>query len=199
MNTENRFEHRYINGELPWDVKRPDSNLTTLIKNKIIPKGKALEIGCGTGDNAIWLAQQKFTVTACDTSKTAIKLAQEKALEKKTNCTFIEADFLTDTVPGKLFNFVFDRGCFHSFSSKKERKKIAKNVFYHLDENGFWLSLIGSADSPPRETGPPAFTAKNIIDAVEKYFEVISLSKSHFETDQSNPVPIWVCLMKKRN
>jgi SAM-dependent methyltransferase len=198
MKKESRFEARYINGDLPWDVKRADSSLTILIENKTIPRGRVLEIGCGTGDNSIWLAQQKFEVTACDVSVTAIKLAKEKAQKNKVDCNFMVADFLNESISGGLFDFVFDRGCFHSFRKKKERLKIARNVSSHLNENGLWLSLMGSADAPPREIGPPMLSAKNIVDAVEKYFEVISLTKSHFETDQPNPAPNWVCLMKKR-
>ena len=198
MKKESRFEARYINGDLPWDVKRADSSLTILVENKTIPRGRVLEIGCGTGENSIWLAKQKFEVTACDISATAIKLAQEKAQKNKVECDFIVADFLIELISGGHFDFVFDRGCFHSFRKSKERLKIAKNVSSHLNENGFWLSLMGSADAPPREIGPPMLSAKNIVVAVEKYFEIISLTKSHFETDQPDPAPNWVCLMKKR-
>jgi hypothetical protein len=42
-------------------------------------------------------------------------------------------------------------------------------------------------------------SAGNITDAVEKYFEILSLTAGHFETDQPNPAPNWVCLMKKRS
>ncbi len=199
MRKKSRFETRYITGDLPWDVKRADSSLTNLVEDKTIPKGKVLEIGCGTGDNSIWLAQQNFEVTACDVSATAIKLATEKARNNNVDCRFIVADFLHDSISEGPFDFVFDRGCFHSFRTNKKRLKIARNVASHLNANGLWLSLIGSADAPPREIGPPMHSARNIADTVEKYFEIISLTKSHFETDQANPAPNWVCLMKKRD
>ena len=198
MRKKTRFETRYITGDLPWDVKRADSSLTSLVEDKTIPKGRVLEIGCGTGDNSIWLAQQNFEVTACDVSSTAIKLAAEKAISKHVDCKFVVANFLNDSISGGPFDFVFDRGCFHSFRTKRKRLKIARNVASHLKESGLWLSLIGSADSPPREVGPPMLSAGNITDAVEKYFEILSLTASHFETDQPNPAPNWVCLMKKR-
>ena len=199
MRKKSRFETRYIKGDLPWDVKRADSSLTNLVEDNTIPKGSVLEIGCGTGDNSIWLAHQNFEVTACDVSSTAIKLAIEKASNNNVDCKFIVADFLNDSISGSPFDFVFDRGCFHSFRTKGKRLKIAKNVSSHLNKNGMWLSLIGSADTPPREVGPPMLSARNIVDSVEKYFEILSLTASYFETDQPNPAPNWVCLMKKRS
>ena len=60
MSEENRFEKRYIEGNLPWDVKRRDFNLSELVEDGTISAGKVLELGCGTGDNAIWLAKNGF-------------------------------------------------------------------------------------------------------------------------------------------
>ncbi len=59
---ENRFENRYVSGDLPWNINRPDYNLINVITTEKIAPGKAIDIGCGTGDNAIWLASQKFEV-----------------------------------------------------------------------------------------------------------------------------------------
>jgi len=198
MNEENRFEKRYIEGNLPWDVKRRDFNLAGLIEDRIIPVGKALELGCGTGDNAIWLAKNGFSVTACDYSKTAIDMAKEKAENANVNVEFYQLDFLTDRVPGGPFHFIFDRGCFHGFDLDQDRKTYAENAASILDTEGHWLSLIGSADDVMRTTGPPKRSSRDIVNAVESFFEIIFLKKSHFESDQVPPARIWACLMQKR-
>jgi hypothetical protein len=55
-------------------------------------------------------------------------------------------DFLKNKIEGALFGFVFDRGCFHSFSSENDRKRFAQNVATHLEEAGLWLTIVGNAD-----------------------------------------------------
>ena len=72
MTNSTSFEERYIEGHTPWELNRADGNLISIIDAHGIASGKALDIGCGSGDNIIWLVQQGFTVTGCDTSLTAI-------------------------------------------------------------------------------------------------------------------------------
>jgi SAM-dependent methyltransferase len=195
---ENNFEERYKTGDTPWDHGTPDVNLIDIVNEKLIPKCKALDIGCGTGDNVIWLAQQHFMVTGCDISKTAINKAREKTSKSDLNCSFIVADFLNDRIPGSPFGFVFDRGCLHSVDTEKERRRFAENVASHLEEGGLWLTLAGNADEPVREVGPPKLTAEELIAVVEPYCEIVTLNAAHFGSNQSDPPKAWVCLMRKR-
>lgn len=199
MSVQNRFKERYRTGDTPWDLGRADFNLIDMVTKRPISKCKALDIGCGTGDNAVWLAQQNFIVTGTDSSEIAIEKAMEKVSKAKVKCTFYVIDFLKHEIPDTSFGFVFDRGCFHSFDSDEERKMYAKNVASHLEKGGLWLSLIGSADDPPRDTGPPRRTAKEIVGAVERYFEILSLTSGHFGSKRPDPPRAWVCLMKKRD
>lgn len=195
---KNNFEERYRAGDTPWDHGMPDFNLIDTVIKRNISKCKALDIGCGTGDNAIWLAQQGFIVTGCDISETAIIKAQKKALTANVDCSFIVADFLNDKIPCLPFGFVFDRGCLHSFDTPEERRQFAENVCYHLEEGGLWLTLAGNADEGPRECGPPQLTAKDLVVAVEPSCEIISLTAGCFGSDQEDPPKAWICLMRKR-
>jgi SAM-dependent methyltransferase len=197
MTPEDRFNEHYKEGSAPWDIGRPDFNLTQAVTRTPIASCRALDIGCGTGDNAIWLAQQKFEVLAFDTSEVAIEKAKEKAQKATVQCSFRVADILNSDLRETLFGFAFDRGCFHTFDSGKDRKRFAQQVHLHLAENGLWLSLIGNADDRLKE-GPPKLTARDIVSAVEPYFEILSLVSSHFETTLPEPPRAWVCLMGKR-
>ena len=90
-----RFKDRYKKDDIPWDLGRADHNLIHAVtQNPMIPHCKALDIGCGTGDNAIWLASEDFIVTGCDISEIAIAKAEEKAVKAKVECKFITLDFL---------------------------------------------------------------------------------------------------------
>ena len=133
-----------------------------------------------------------------DSSEIAIEKAEEKAAKANVSCTFDMLDILKSHVGGAPFAFAFDRGCFHTVDSPRDRQTFAKQVNHHLGENGLWLSLIGNADDERPGEGPPKRTALDIAGAVEPYFEILSLVSSQFETHLAVPPRAWVCLMRKR-
>ena len=199
MSVEDRFKKRYNTGNIPWDIGKPDFNLTETVIQNPINSCKVLDIGCGTGDNSIWLAQKHFQVTGTDISEIAIEKAKEKASKKDVKCTFHVVDFIRNQIEGAPFDFVFDRGCFHTFTSGSERKKFAKKVASNLEKDGLWLSIVGNADERRQGPGPPQRTAGDIVAAVEPFFEILSLTSSHFGSNSQNPPRCWVCLMQKRD
>ena len=198
MAEENHFKERYKTGDTPWDIGKPDFNLIQTVTATPIKPCKALEIGCGTGDNSIWLSQQNFHVVGIDASEIAIEKAKEKALKANAKCTFLVSDVLTGRTEGAPYGFAIDRGCFHTLASDKERRRFAENVHGHLGENGLWLSLLGNADEQRDGPGPPQRTARDIVNAVEPYFEILSLVSGSFGSNRPNPPRAWVCLMRKR-
>ena len=193
-----RWDERYNSGDIPWDTGRPDSHLVRLVTERPIRACRALELGCGTGTNAVWLAQQGFDVTAVEISEPALAMARKTVAEAGVAVETVLADCVKDDLPGGPFAFAFDRGCFHSFDLPQERTAVVENVFRHLADGGLWLSLLGSADAPPRETGPPMRSAGDIAAAVEPRFEILRLEAIHFDSDRPNPPPAWACLMRKR-
>jgi len=176
----------------PWDADKPDFNLTNMVTTRPIPSGKALGIGCGTGSDAVWLAQKNFSVTATDVSEEAIRSATNRASVAGVQCRFLTVDFMLSEIPGAPFDFTFDRGCFHCFDVPQTRQLFARNVAKHLIPGGLWLSLIGSADGPQRDIGAPQRTVTDIITAVESWFEIVSLTTSHFDVEREDPPRAWV-------
>jgi len=199
MTVEERYRERYKSGDSPWDVGQPDFNLIEVVTKKPILSCKVLDIGCGTGDNSIWLARNCFQVVGIDTSELALERAKERASKANVECNFRPVDFLKDKIEAAPFGFVFDRGCFHSFSSESDRRSFAQHVATHLEEGGLWLTIVGNADEHRQGPGPPQRTAADIVLAVEPYFEVLSLTSSHFGSNRRNPPRAWRCLMQKRH
>jgi len=199
MTIEEGYSRKYQSGDTPWDIGQADFNLIEVVTQKPILSCKVLDIGCGTGDNSIWLAQNRFQVIGTDTSDIALGKAIEKASKAGFECNFMLADFLKDKIAGAPFSFVFDRGCFHSFSSENDRIRFAQNIAVHLEEGGLWLTIAGNADERRQSPGPPQRTAGDIVTAVEPYFEVLSIVSSHFGSTRPNPPRAWRCLMKKRH
>jgi len=198
MSDPERWQERYHLKNTPWDTGRPDSNLINIVTEKPVKTCKCMEIGCGLGRNAIWLARHNFRVTGVDISETAIKKAVKNASDAHVECNFVVADFLNEKISNRPFEFVFDRGCFHSFDSDEDRRKFAENVADHLDKQGLWLSLLGSADDPPRDVGPPRRSALDIVTATEPLFEILCLKAIYFDSNRPTPPRAWSCVMKKR-
>jgi 2-polyprenyl-3-methyl-5-hydroxy-6-metoxy-1,4-benzoquinol methylase len=195
---ENKFEERYRTGDLPWDHNMVDFNLVETVSKSGIEPCKVLDIGCGTGDNSIWMAEQGFSVIACDFSETAIKIATEKAARKGVSCQFLVADFLIDEISSSPFGFIYDRGCLHCIDDFSEKSAFAEKVSNLLGPGGLWLSLVGNADESKRDEGPPQLSAAELVSIVEPFFEIISLTSGLFGSDQEAPPRAWICLLRKR-
>ena len=198
MSSENSFKERYKSNDTPWDIGRPDSNLIQVVTKTPIAPCKALELGCGTGDNAIWLSRQGFDVTAVDSSEIAIERARRKALGAGIRCTFTVASILADKIQGPPFGFAFDRGFFHTLASGGERGRFAEILHRQLQDGGLWLSLIGNCDEKREGHGPPQRSAAEIVIAVEPCFEILSLAAGHFDSNAPVPPLAWICLSRKR-
>ena len=193
-----RFNRMYEAGETPWELDRPDKDLIGWVTTHPIAPCKALDLGCGTGDNAIWLARQGFEVTGADFATLAVETARQRAAAAGAKVRFVELDFRSQQVGETDFGFLFDRGCFHSFDDPSQRAAFAKNAHHHLQAGGLWLSFIGNADAPPRDEGPPMRSALDIVTAVEPWFEILSLTTAFFDLERESPARSWHCLMKKR-
>jgi ubiquinone/menaquinone biosynthesis C-methylase UbiE len=193
------WNDRYKTKELPWDTNEPDDNLVNLIKNKTVSPCKALEIGCGTGTNSLWLARQGFSMLGVDISQEAVDRANRKKENQSLICDFAQMDFLHDESLSQSFDFVFDRGCFHVFDLEQERILFAKQVSRVLKKNGKWVSLIGSTEGSPRDAGPPRRTAIEVVVAVEPYLEITELRSVLFQTNSPSAVRAWLCIATQRN
>ena len=192
------WDQRYVDNQVPWDSGTPDPHLRAVVGDHGITSGGALEIGCGTGTNAVWLAEGGFEVTGVDLSQTAIARAEAKAAAVGVNCQLLVADFLVDGVPGAPFDFVYDRGCFHVFDSAEERALFASRVGDLLAPGGVWHSLIGSTDGPTRDAGPPRRSAIEIAAALEPHFEILELRSTVFDQETHRYARAWVLVARRR-
>src|SRR5205809_7658578 len=73
------WDVHYRSDKPPWETGRPSEELKRVIAEQGIRPCRVVELGCGTGINAIWLAQQGFDVMALDFSPLAIAKAQKRA------------------------------------------------------------------------------------------------------------------------
>ena len=194
-----QWNDRYASGDLPWDTGEPDEHLVAFVSGGRVAPGPALEVGCGTGTNARWLAQRGFDVVGVDVSPLAIDKARAKlAAAAAPRCRFEVRNFLTDP-PAGSFSLVFDRACFHVFDEAEDRARFAARVAELLAPDGVWLSVMGSTEGPPRDVGPPRRSARDATEAIEPVLAIAELVAVTFEARSPTPVAGWRCVARRRS
>jgi SAM-dependent methyltransferase len=115
------FNVFYRLGFVPWDGHPLAKSMRDLIEGDgALPAGTALDLGCGTGDNSIYLAENGWRVTGVDFVSTAVDKARAKAAAKRVDVTFARADVtrLSSQGVGSDFDLIIDSGCLHGMSSQ---------------------------------------------------------------------------------
>lgn len=127
--------------EIPWNIEEPPKALVELVESGKVKPGKTIDLGCGAGNYAIYLASVGFDVTGIDISPTAIKIAKENAKKKKVKCNFLVANVLGDLDEvNETFDFAYDWELLHHIYPGK-RKKYVENVYRILNPGGKYLSV----------------------------------------------------------
>ncbi len=135
-------------GDIPWNIETPPKALVELIESGKVKPAKTIDLGCGAGNYAIYLASKGFDVTGVDISPTAIKMARENAMKKGVKSNFIVADVLGDLDEvKKTFDFAYDWELLHHIFPE-ERKKYVQNVHRILNPKGKYLSVCFSEKDP---------------------------------------------------
>jgi SAM-dependent methyltransferase len=134
--------------EIPWNIETPPDILVELVESETVKPCKAVDLGCGIGHYALYLARRGFDVTGIDISPTAIKLAQEKAEKERVTCKFIVADVIRDLDEVKdTFDFAYDWSLLHHVYPENRRNYI-ENVNKLLNSGGQYLSVCFSEKDP---------------------------------------------------
>lgn len=99
--------YRYFRA--PWDIGAREE-LASLVESGHIKPGRAIDLGCGTGANAIYLAQNGFKVTGVDYAEAAIEKARARAKEAGTQVNFLVDDLTNLHHVSGTFDFLLDFG-----------------------------------------------------------------------------------------
>ncbi len=124
--------------DLPWHRADAPAMLQRAVRERTA-RGRALDLGCGAGTYAVWLARQGFQVTGVDYLQEALDLTQRKAAEVGVSVETVRAD-VTDYSPGKPFDLVIDIGCLHHLSDA-ERKRYGEKLSRWVAPGGDFVLL----------------------------------------------------------
>jgi cyclopropane fatty-acyl-phospholipid synthase-like methyltransferase len=105
------YEIGYRFFRMPWE-QGPRDELVRLVESGRIQPCRAVDLGCGTGSNAIYLAQRSFDVTGVDFAASAIAKAHERASAVGAAVSFVVADLTSPRGISGTFDFLVDYGTF---------------------------------------------------------------------------------------
>ena len=193
------WDSHYQSGNPPWETGQPSSELARVIAEERILPCRAIELGCGTGLNAVWLAQQGFEVTAVDSSRLAIEKARQRAIAAEVTVRFVLADVLDLRESYDPFPFFFDRGCYHAVRGLDVRAYL-RTLERVTAPGSLGLVLTGNARDPHEPgQGPPVVSAEELHAELEPVFEIVRLREFRFDTvEEAGPGFLsWSCLVRR--
>ena len=161
---QNEFFERYAQGDLPWQIDRPQPEVLKLLEEGGF-ESPVLDIGCGAGDNAIALAHHGYRVLGMDVVPEALRLAREKAAKAglMQPPEFLLGDALSLEGVGVEAETVLDCALFHIFEDH-ERPAYVQGLEAVLCPGGR-LHILSFSELETREPGPRRLTRESILSA----------------------------------
>jgi len=195
-NEQHDFEKAYARGFKPWDSGQPCAGLVRVLDAGLLPGSSLLEIGCGTGTNAIEFARRGFRVTAVDFVPQAVAAAQEKIRAAGVQIDVKVGDATCGNLGGP-YDVVFDRGVYHHIRTVNLRG-LLETIERATRPGSRWLSLAGNAKEQ-HNPGPPTVSEAELREELGGLFEILELREFRFTTDASDFQPLaWSILMQRK-
>jgi ubiquinone/menaquinone biosynthesis C-methylase UbiE len=182
----------------PWDIGAPQPAMAALIE-KYPPTNPILDIGCGSGDLAIYLARLGDHVVGIDFVECAIKRAQDKAgsLPRETArlLSFQVADALRPSLLNQKFGAVMDSGFYHLFNSEQCDRLIEEIASILLPNGCYYLhefAIEFPAPNMPRQITVDELQTRFTAD---KGWHIREIQTVEFLSRVAPPVPaICACM-----
>jgi methyl halide transferase len=190
------WDRMYREGLPPWETNKPAAELQRILGEGLIPRGNVLELGCGTGADAICLAQHGFDVTAVDMSPIAIERARRRGRQENALVRFVLDDVYEFAQHAGEFDFVYDASFYH-FARRNDLDRFLDMLWRITRPGSLYLTLAGN-DDEKAEGGPPTVTEHEIHFELGRLLDVVQLRPFQFESPNREEGYLgWSCLMTR--
>ncbi len=170
------FESAYA-GQAPWDIGKPQRVFVEAAEHI---KGTILDVGCGTGDNALYFAGLGHQVTGIDYLAEPIKRAHQKASSGHGHrATFLVMDALELDELKETFDSVIDCGLFHVFSDDDRHKYVM--ALQTVVKRGGRYFMMCFSDQEPGDHGPRRVSRHEIETSFGDGWAIESITPTRFE------------------
>jgi SAM-dependent methyltransferase len=148
--------------ELPWHRDEPGRFLKEVVRERGSP-GRALDLGCGSGVFAVYMAKRGGQVTGIDLMPRAIEMARERAARENARVEWVHGDLLEWT-PSVQFDLILDSGCLHSLIGGDLRRYRAQLLSWLAPGGDYILGHFGKRGFLDwRPVGPARRTRSEIV------------------------------------
>jgi SAM-dependent methyltransferase len=173
------FDEMYA-GVPPWDIGRAQPEVVRIADAGGFSE-PVIDVGCGTGENALELASRGLEVLGVDASPRAIEAARAKASERGSSAEFLVADALSLGSLDRRFQTALDCGVFHVFEDH-ERPVYVASLASALRPGGV-LHLLCFSDRQPGSFGPRRVTKQELWDPFADGWDVMEIVAATFVTN----------------
>lgn len=189
------WDASYHDGPAPWDIGRPQPAIVRLADAGAI-SGTVLDAGCGSGDNAVYLASLGLQVTGFDVAETALEIARGKARERGVEARFEVGDALNLEAMAGQFETVLDCGLFHTFDEEERERYVAG--LESVTARGGTLYVLCFGDNGP-EPGPHPVSREELSAAFGgPAWKVTSIEPEQISTrQQPDGAPAWLATIER--
>lgn len=190
------WEAMYRDGTPAWETGNPAGELIRVLDEGIVSPGTTLEVGCGTGADAVYLAQRGFEVTAVDSSPLAVERAHRRAELAGVPVCFVLDDVFEFVRTGERYDFVYDAGFYH-FIRRYDLTRYVDLLWRTTRPGSYYLALVGGVGEEA-EGGPPQVSEEEIRLELGRLLEFVHLRHFQFESPHREEGYLgWSCLMRR--
>jgi SAM-dependent methyltransferase len=190
------WDASYQDGRAPWDIGRPQPAILRLASERGFA-GTVVDVGCGTGENALIVASLGLSVLGVDVAETALAIAREKARERGIEIEFAAADAFHLDRLGAMFDTVLDCGLFHTFDGD-ERPRYVASLAAVTRHDGTLYVLCFSDNGP--DTGPHPIRQEELRAAfnASNGWNIVAIEPDRIQTRyHDDGAPAWFATMKR--
>lgn len=190
------WDASYHEGPAPWDIGRPQPWVVRLGAEGGFT-GTVLDVGCGTGENALHVASLGLSVLGIDVAETALAIAREKAQERGIDVVFALADALQLERLGRRFTTLLDCGLFHTFDADERPVYVASLA--SVTEHGGTLYISCFSDEG-QDVGPHPVSQKELADAfnASAVWSIAGIEPFRIQTRfHADGAPAWLATIKR--
>lgn len=167
-------------GVPPWDIGHPQREFVRLAESGEV-NGDLIDVGCGTGEHALFFASRGHKVLGVDSAPLAIEKARQNATERGSAAEFKTWDALDLASLGRKFQTALDSGLFHVFPDR-ERKAYVKGLAAVVLPGGKYFMLCFSDKEPLGWGGPRRVSRKEIEESFSDGWRVDYVRPATFES-----------------
>jgi 2-polyprenyl-3-methyl-5-hydroxy-6-metoxy-1,4-benzoquinol methylase len=164
-------------GGAPWEIGRPQSEIVRLERSGPF-RGAILDVGCGQGENALYLASAGYEVHAIDFVDAVVQHAQEEMKRRMLKVKFETLDALQVSKLGRTFDTVLDSATFHTFSDDQRAQYMLGLA--QIMRPGAILHLICLSELETRPGGARRVTREELRSAFSLGWEIESIREVRY-------------------